>query len=131
MSKSRKLFTLFVISASLAIVVVVLAWVGGNLRTVILYIVITSISLIRAWKYRRRREANGTSHITKRTPFIKRIEKRLVVWERPFWLFILTASVVLVVIAVFRSNPLYVILEGVWLIVLSGGILLCGGLFER
>jgi len=131
MSKSRKLYILFVISASLAVAVAVLAWARGNLGTAILYIVFTSVCLAGAWKYRRPREADETSHITERTPFIKRVGKRLMVWERPLQLFVLTIAVVLWVIAMFKGVPLYVILEGVWLIVLSGGILLCGGLFKK
>ncbi len=127
MSKSRKFLILAVIVVPLATAAAVSAWVEGDLRTAI----VSSISTIAygfgfitlAWGYRKPLKAGDTSQIM----------KRLVVWERPFWWFMLTIVVVWVGIGALLGVPMPLsrFLRFVCYLAVPVGILWCGGLFRR
>ena len=134
MSKNRKFYIMAVISVPLAIAVAVSAWDEGNLRTAIVGSIIAVLYgfgfVYIAWHLGRLQGAGETPYITSKELPVSGLKKRLIVWERPFWLFTLTSAIVLFVIGVFGGRPLYILLEGVVLMVTSGGILMCGGILK-
>ena len=134
MSKNRKFYIMAVISVPLAIAVAVLAWDEGNLRTAIVWSIIAVLYgfgfVYIAWHLGRLQGAGETPYITSKELPVSGLKKRLIVWERPFWLFMLTMGVVFIIIGVFGGKPLSFILSGVLRMVISGGILMCGGILK-
>ncbi len=125
MSQARKLYILVGVVIPLAIVAVVSAWAEGNIRTVIAMLIVSvgwSVGVFSvAREIKRYVKPSKTYHADKVTPHLRRIIPLI---ERIFWLLILIVCVVFLVITLVKDRPLYVILEIVLIIIISGGHLL-------
>jgi len=118
MSKARKLYILAAMAMPLAIVLVVLAWAGGYVRSAVVFgstSVVWGICYIYiAWKISRRREETR--------PTAPRISHRrhMVVFERIFWLLLLLGTAASFIKGLISDKPLSLVLEGVWFIIVFG-----------
>ena len=128
MKKEYKLYALGAVVVLLAVVVAVLAGVGGNLRTVFFFgamaVAVSVGTLAKALSTLRRREANATHHVAERIPR----RRYMLILFRAFSLLVLVYGIVGLAKALVNDYPLYVILEGVLLVITGGGYFLFANL---
>ncbi len=121
-TKERKLYVLMAIGVPILVAAVILAFVGGYLRgavdAVITLVWWGGVAVIVVWGHSRRREAGKTYHAAKITPRLRRV---VILFERTLWLLALVGGVTGLPYALVTGKPLYLILEGVWLIVIGAG----------
>lgn len=105
-----------------AVAAFILAVAGGNLRNAVASVVgsvgwsVVVLSVAR--KITRRRRAGEKYRATKVTPHLRRM---IPFTERTFWLLILVGGVAGLVKLLVSDAPLYLVLEGVWFIIVGGG----------
>ena len=121
MSEERKLYVLLTVAMPIAVAGIVLAWAEGNLRTAIIFAVVSVgwsvIVLATARKVTRRRKISKTRPVTERT----RRHRRMMVLERTFALLILVVSVASLAKALVSDLPLHLVFSCAWFIIVGGG----------
>ena len=128
MKKEYKLYALGAVIILLAVVVAVLAGVGGDLRTVFFFgtmaVLVSVGTLAKARSTLRRQEANATHHAAEKIPR----RRCIMILFRAFMLLVLVYGIVGLAIALVNDYPLYVILEGVVVVISGGGYFLFANL---
>ena len=131
MKKEYKLYALGAVIILLAVVVAVLAGVEGNLRTVFFFgamaVAVSVGTLAKALSTLKRQESNATHHVAERIP-----RRRLnLILFRAFMLLVFVYGIVGLAIALVNGYPLYVILEGVTIVITGGGYFLFANLINK
>lgn len=125
MSREGRLYTLLAVATPIAIAAAITAWAQDNLRTVgALAIVLLCWSvgvLIIAREIKKRRSAGEINYSSKA---ISRFRRVIPLIERVFWLLVLIFCIASLSYALVSDKSLYVVLEIVFVMLISGGHLL-------
>ena len=122
LSRDRIIYLVGFVLIPLAIAIALLAWVGGSLRTTIVFgaISVGWFVFMILWTREISRQQDKANHDSNRVPR----RKRLAFLLRIIALLVLIFGCIALATALVKDKPLYVILEAVWVIIF--GILFIG-----
>jgi hypothetical protein len=121
-SKECRVYALGAVLIPLALATALLAWAGSNLRTAVIFGAVSvgwSIFTI-GWTRNISRQRDNTHRAHDRTSR----HRHIAILLRAFGLFVIVCGVTGLTLVLIKGEPIYAVLEVVWLIIVGSGLLL-------